>query len=439
MRALLLACVMAAAPAAATVPLARVEAAADALEPRVIGWRRDIHQNPELGNRETRTAALVAAHLKRLGYEVREKVGVTGVIGVLKGGKPGRVVALRADMDALPVTEASGLPFASKVTSTYMGQAVGVAHACGHDAHVAMLMGAAEVLAGMKAEIPGTVMLIFQPAEEGPPPGEEGGAKLMLKEGAFATLKPDAVFGIHVWPGKAGTLGWRPGPLMSEADTLRITLTGVQTHGAVPWRGTDLVGQAATTVHELNRLVTRTVDPTQTPTVLTVATINAGIRHNIIPDKAELSGTLRTFDLAQRDRLKLDIEKTVKGLAAIHGTEAKVSFTSAGALTYNEPALAGWIAGPLTEAAGADGINPAASPVTVSEDVSLFMNEVGGVFYFLGISPDGVAPAETAPNHSPLFVLNEKALKVGVKAHVLSALRFLEQTPPRDHVRRVSP
>jgi amidohydrolase len=430
---------MGASPATAAVPLAEVEARAEAVEAKVIAWRRNIHQNPELGNRETRTAALVAAHLTRLGYAVREKVGVTGVIGVLRGGKPGGVVALRADMDALPVTEASGLPFASKLTSTYAGQTVGVAHACGHDAHVAMLMGAADVLASLKAEIPGTVMLIFQPAEEGPPPGEEGGARLMLKEGAFAPVKPDAVFGLHVWPGKAGTLGWRPGPLMAEADTVRITLTGVQTHGAVPWRGTDLVGQAATTVHELNRLVTRTVNPAEAPTILTVATINAGIRHNIIPDRAELSGTLRTFDLVARDRLKGEIEKTVKGLSALYGTEAKVSFSSAGALTYNEPALSGWIAGPLAEAAGKDGINPAASPVTVSEDVSLFMNEVGGVYYFLGISPDGVAPAETAPNHSPLFTVNEKALKVGVKAHVLSAIRFLEQQPARDHVRRVSP
>lgn len=436
MRIFLPALLMAATPAAAAVPLATVEAQVKAVEPKVIGWRRDIHQNPELGNREVRTAALVAAHLRKLGFEVREKVGVTGVIGVLKGGRPGGVVALRADMDALPVTEATGLPFASRVTSTYAGQTVGVAHACGHDAHVAMLMGAAEVLAGLKDQIPGTVMLIFQPAEEGPPPGEEGGARLMLKEGAFAPVKPDAVFGIHVWPGKVGTLAWRSGPMMSEADTMRITLTGVQTHGAVPWRGTDLVGQAATMVHELNRLVTRTVNPAEAPTILTVATINAGIRHNIIPDKAELSGTLRTFDLAARDKLKLDIEKTVQGLSAIYGTQAKVSFSSAGALTYNEPALAGWIAGPLAEAAGKDGINPSASPVTVSEDVSLFMNEVGGVFYFLGISPDGVAPGATAPNHSPLFVVNEAALKTGVKAHVLSAVRFLEQQPSRDPARR---
>lgn len=436
MRMLPLAFLLAATPAAAAVPLEAVTARADAVEAKVIGWRRDIHQNPELGNREVRTAALVAAHLKKLGYEVREKVGVTGVIGILKGGKPGGVVALRADMDALPVKEATGLPFASTATATYLGQPVGVAHACGHDAHVAMLMGAAEVLAGLKAEIPGTVMLIFQPAEEGPPPGEEGGAELMLKEGAFAPLKPEAVFGIHVWPAKAGTLNWRPGPMMSEADTLEITLTGVQTHGAVPWRGTDVVGQAAATVVELNRLVTRTVNPAETPTVLSVATINAGVRHNIIPDKARLSGTLRTFDPAQRDRLKQDIEKSVKGLAAIYGTEANVSFTARGALTYNEPALAGWIAGPLAEAAGKEGINPTTNPVTVSEDVSLFLNKVGGVYYFLGISPDGVLPENTPPNHSPLFTVNEKALKVGVKAHVLSAIRFLEQTPARDPLRK---
>lgn len=433
MRQLALAALLISAPSAAAVPLARVAAEADAVEAKVINWRRDIHQHPELGNREVRTAALVAKHLKALGFEVREKVGVTGVVGVLKGGRPGGVVALRADMDALPVKEATGLPFASQATGSYNGATVPVAHACGHDAHVAMLLGAAEVLSKLKAEIPGTVVLVFQPAEEGPPPGEEGGARLMLKEGAFAAPRPDAVFGIHVWPGPAGTLAWRPGALMAEADTVRITLTGTQTHGAVPWRGTDLIGQAATTVHELNRLVTRTIDPTQTPTVLTIATINAGLRHNIIPDKAELSGTLRTFDLARRDQLKGQIEQVVKGIAAIHGTEANVSFTTAGALTSNEPALSAWIAGPLAEAAGGtDRIAPDAPPVTVSEDVSLFMNEVGGVYYFLGISPDGVAPRDTHPNHSPFFTVNEAALKTGVKAHVLSALRFLEQQPRRE-------
>ncbi|TPE63753.1 amidohydrolase [Sandaracinobacter neustonicus] len=433
MRQLTLAALLLAAPASAAVPVSAVNTQADAVEAKVIDWRRDIHQHPELGNREVRTAALVAKHLRALGYEVREKVGVTGVVGILKGGKPGGVVALRADMDALPVKEATGLPFASQATGTYNGATVPVAHACGHDAHVAMLMGAAEVLAKLKADIPGTVVLVFQPAEEGPPAGEAGGASLMLKEGVFNAPKPQAIFGLHVWPGVAGSLSWRPGAMMAEADTVHITLKGVQTHGAVPWRGTDLIGQVATTVHEVNRLVTRTIDPTQTPTILTMSAINAGLRHNIIPDKAEIFGTMRSFDLARRDQLKEQLEKMVKGIAAVYGTEATVDISSAGALTYNEPALATWLSGPLAEATGSvDQIHPDAPPVTVSEDVSLFMNKVGGVYYFLGISPDGVAAGETPPNHSPFFTVNEKALKTGVKAHVLSAIRFLEQQPKRE-------
>lgn len=437
MRQLLLSALLFAAPAAAAIPLDRIETQADAVEARVIGWRRDIHQHPELGNREVRTAALVARQLRALGYEVREKVGVTGVIGILKGGRPGGVVALRADMDALPVKEATGLPFASQATGTYNGATVPVAHACGHDAHVAMLLGAAELFSKLKADIPGTIVLVFQPAEEGPPPGEEGGAQLMLKEGAFDAPRPDAVFGLHVWPGVAGNLYWRPGAMMAESDKVEIVLKGTQTHGAAPGHGTDLIGQAATTVHEVNRLVTRTIDPTATPTILTIATINAGLRHNIIPDQATLTGTMRSFDLARRDRLKVQLEEMVKGIAAVYGTEATVSVSNAGALTYNEPALSGWIAGPLAEATGgADRVHPDSPAVTVSEDISLFMNKVGGVYYFLGISPDGVAATDTPPNHSPFFTVNEKALKVGVKAHVLSALRFLEQQPARTQAPR---
>lgn len=434
MRLFLTAIIMASAfPAAAAVPLRQVEQQADRLEQKVIAWRRDIHQHPELGNREVRTAALVAAHLRSLGLDVRETVGVTGVVAVLRGGKPGGVVALRADMDALPVKEATGLPFASTATGTFNGATVPVAHACGHDAHVAMLMGAAELLAGMRAEIPGTILFIFQPAEEGPPAGEEGGARLMLKEGALADPKPDAIFGIHVWPARAGTLAWRPKGMMSEAQTLKIRIDGSQTHGAQPWRGIDVISQTATTVHELNRLTARTIDPTQYPTVLTVATINAGVRHNIIPHTVELGGTMRTFDVAQRDRLIADIRRTVDSIAAAYGSKASTEFTLAGPLTYNEPALASWLQSPLAEAAGGvANIDPAAAPVTPSEDVSVFMEQVGGVYYFLGISPDGVAAQDTPPNHSPYFTVNEAALKVGVKAHALSALRFLEQKPARD-------
>ncbi len=432
MRQFALAALLMSMPAAAAVPLAKVEAEANAIEAKVIGWRRDIHQHPELGNREVRTAALVAKHLRALGYDVREKVGVTGVVGVLKGGRPGGVVALRADMDALPVKEATGLPFASTATGTYNGATVPVAHACGHDAHVAMLMGAADVLAKLKAEVPGTVVLIFQPAEEGPPPGEKGGAQLMKDEGAIASPVPDAIFGIHVWPARAGTLAWRPKGMMAEARRVKITIDGSQTHGAQPWRGIDIISQAATTIQEVNRLTARTIDPTSFPTVLTIATVNAGVRFNIIPDQLEMGGTMRTFDVAQRDRLMADVTKMVDSVALAYGSKAKTEFFLSGPLTYNEPALSDWLQGPLTEAAGTGNINPAATPVTPSEDVSVFMEAVGGVYYFLGISPDGVSAEDTPPNHSPFFTVNEKALKTGVKAHVLSAMRFLEQQPRRD-------
>lgn len=431
MRTLILASLLASSPVFAAVPLSTIEQRADALEPKVIAWRRDIHQHPELGNREVRTAALVAAHLRSLGIEVREKVGVTGVVGVLKGGKPGGVVALRADMDALPVKEATGLPFASTATGTYNGQTVPVAHACGHDAHVAMLMGAAEMLAGMRADIPGTIVFLFQPAEEGPPPGEKGGAQLMKDEGAISNPVPDAVFGLHVWPAKAGSLSWRPKGMMAEARQVKITIDGSQTHGAQPWRGIDIISQAATTIQEVNRLTARTIDPTQFPTVLTIATVNAGVRYNIIPDQLVMGGTMRTFDPAQRDKLMADLTKTVDAIALAYGSKAKTELTLSGPLTYNEPALAEWLKGPATEAAGAGNINPATAPVTPSEDVSVFLQAVGGVYYFLGISPDGVEAKDTPPNHSPFFTVNEKALKVGMKAHVLSALRFLEQKPER--------
>ncbi len=421
-----------ASPLSAAVPLGTIEARADALEAKVISWRSDIHQHPELGNREVRTAALVAKHLKSLGLDVREQVGKTGVVGVLRGGKPGGVVALRADMDALPVTETTGLPFASKVRATYNGQEVGVAHACGHDAHVAMLMGAAELLAGMKADIPGTIVFIFQPAEEGPPVGEDGGARLMLAEGAFANPVPQATFGIHVWPGKAGTLSWRPKGMMAEAQTLRIEIDGSQTHGAVPWAGIDILSQVATTIQEINRLTARTVDPTRFPTILTIATVNAGVRYNIIPQTAQLTGTMRTFDRSESQALQQRVKQVVDSIASAYGSTAKTTFTLAGPLTYNEPSLSQWLIGPATEAAGEGNVSADVSPATASEDVSYFLDKTGGVYYFLGTSPEGVPPEKSPPNHSPNFTVNEKVLKVGVKAHALTALRFLEQNPSRD-------
>ena len=419
---------LAAGAAMAQIPLARVEAAVEAETPRVVAWRRDLHANPELGFAETRTAALVAEHLRSLGMEVRTGVGRTGVVGILRGGRPGKTVALRADMDALPVLEATGLPFASTATGTYMGNTVPVAHACGHDAHIAMLMGAAEVLAGMKDDIAGTVVFIFQPAEEGAPPGEpKGGAALMIEEGALANPRPDAIFGLHVVPGRAGTVFYRPRGFMAASDRVDIVLHGRQTHGAWPWKGVDVIAASADIVQTINSLTARTVDPTTTPTVFTIATLDAGVRYNIIPDSATLSGTLRTFDIAQRDDLVRRAEIAIGNVAENYGATAEFSVRQNAALVFNNEDLSAWLAPVLTEAAGEGAVNPATPPTTVAEDFSYLSQEVPGVFYHLGGTPDGVDPANAPPNHSPGFDVNEKVLPLGVKTHVLSALRFLER------------
>jgi amidohydrolase len=416
---------------AAQVPLSRVEAAVDAETTRVVAWRRDLHANPELGFSETRTATLVAEHLRGLGLEVRTGVGRTGVVGVLRGGRPGRTVALRADMDALPVLEATGLPFASTATGTYMGNPVPVAHACGHDAHIAMLMGAAEVLAGMKDDIAGTVVFIFQPAEEGAPPGEpKGGAALMIEEGALSNPRPDAIFGLHVVPGRAGTVFYRPQGFMAASDRIDIVLHGRQTHGAWPWKGVDVIAASADIVQTINSLTARTIDPTTTPTVFTIATLDAGVRYNIIPDTATLSGTLRTFDIAQRDDLVRRARVAIENVAENYGATAEFSVRQNAALVFNNEALSVWLAPVLTEAAGEGNVNPATPPTTVAEDFSYLSQEVPGVFYHLGGTPDGVDPANAPPNHSPGFDVNEKVLPLGVKTHVLSALRFLERPAP---------
>lgn len=412
----------------APVPLERVEAAVAAETPRVTAWRRDIHANPELGFAETRTAALVADHLRALGMEVRTGVGKTGVVGVLRGGRPGRTVALRSDMDALPVREATGLAFASTATGTYMGETVPVAHACGHDAHIAMLMGAAEVLAGMKADIAGTVVFIFQPAEEGAPPGEpKGGAALMIDEGALENPRPDAIFGLHVVPGRPGTVFYRPQGFMAASDRIDIVLHGRQTHGAWPWKGVDVIAVSAQIIQTINTLTARTIDPTTTPTVFTIATVDAGVRYNIIPDEAKLSGTLRTFDIAQRDDLVRRAGVAIDNVAETFGATADFSVRQNAALVYNNEELSAWLAPVLTEAAGAGNVNAASPPTTVAEDFSYLSQVVPGVFYHLGGSKDGVDPATSPPNHSPGFDVNESILPLGVKTHVLSALRFLER------------
>lgn len=415
----------------AAVPLERVEAAVAAEMPRVVAWRRDIHAHPELGFSETRTAALVAEHLRALGLEVRTGVGKTGVVGVLRGARPGRTVALRTDMDALPVLEATGLPFASTATGTYQGNTVPVAHACGHDAHIAMLMGAAEVLAGMKADIAGTVVFIFQPAEEGAPPGEpKGGAALMIEEGALDNPRPDAIFGLHVVPGRPGTVFYRPQGFMAASDRVDIVLHGRQTHGAWPWKGVDVIAVAAQIIQTINTLTARTIDPTTTPTVFTIATVDAGVRYNIIPEEATLSGTLRTFDIAQRDDLVRRAGVAIDNIAETFGATAEFKVRQNAALVYNNEALSAWLAPVLTEAAGAGNVNAASPPTTVAEDFSYLSQVVPGVFYHLGASKDGVDPATSPPNHSPGFDVNEAILPLGVKTHVLSAVRFLEQPAP---------
>ena len=416
----------AAAPATVPVPVADVQALVEAVTPRVLAWRRDIHAHPELANRETRTAALVAAHLRGLGLEVREGVAHTGVVGVLRGALPGDVVALRADMDALPVAEDTGLPFASQVTGEYGGVVVPVAHACGHDLHTAMLMGAAEVLAGLRDRLPGTVVFLFQPAEEGAPEGERGGASLMIEEGALADPAPRAIFGLHVVPGVPGTIFYRPEGFMAAADRIAITLRGRQTHGAWPWKGIDVISLASAIVSELNTLAARTVDVTAAPTVLTIATIHGGVRYNIIPEEVVMTGTLRTFDAAQRDAIKQRIEATVTNLAASYGARAEVTFAGSGAVTWNDPALSRSAFAALEEAAGAGKVDLNRRPTTVSEDFSAYQQRIPGLFYHLGASADGVDPEASAPNHSPRFDPNEAVLPLGVRAHVLTALRWLE-------------
>jgi amidohydrolase len=395
---------------------AAVFAAAAKVEPKVVAWRRDIHEHPELGFQEVRTSKLVADHLRSLGYEVR-LVGGTGVVGVLKGGRPGKVVALRADMDALPVAEPAGLAFASKATGTWDGKTVPIMHACGHDAHTAMLMGAAEVLAGMKAKIPGTVVVLFQPAEEGGPGGTDGGAVKVLKDNALASPKPDAIFGIHVVPGEVGALTWRPGPFMAGADAWIIDVKGKQTHGAAPWAGIDAASVAVDLVTAINQITAHQVNVAHAPTVMTVGEIKLGSRNNIIPNDFQLTGTLRTFDPEIRKQVIAKLDGAVQSLEPKYGAHGTVSWGYTMPVTANDRGLTARMKPTLVRAAkgkAKDDVDYAMA----SEDFSDYQAVAPTVFYHLGIG-------DTAPNHSPLFKLDETALEVGVRAHVLMALDFL--------------
>ena len=399
---------------ALAAPSEEIAARAAQAEARVIETRRDIHQHPELGFQEERTAALVAQRLRALGIAVRTGVGKTGVVGVLRGGRPGRTVALRADMDALPVTEQTGLPFASRVRTTYAGQEVGVMHACGHDAHVAMLLGAAEVLAGLRAELAGTVVFLFQPAEEGGGPGETGGAEAMLAAGAFDDPQPEAVFGLHVGPWEAaGEMNLVTGPALAASDRFRIVVVGRQTHGAMPAAGIDPIPVAARIVLAIEALPAREID-VFTPTIVTVGAIHGGVRNNIIPDRVELIGTIRSFDEAARAALHEKIARVAKHTAEASGASAEVTITRGYPVTVNDPALAAWSRGVLERALGPGKVH-AGRPVTGAEDFAFFANRVPGVFILLGTRDPATPLAAAAPNHSPLFVLDERALVVGVR------------------------
>ncbi len=409
---------------APTKLIAELDSRAKAIETKVVAWRRDIHQHPELGNRETRTAKLVADHLTKLGLEVRTGVAHTGVVALLRGGKPGPVVALRADMDALPVTEEVDLPFKSMVRATYLGQDVGVMHACGHDNHVAILMGVAEVLAGVRQDLTGSVKFIFQPAEEGAPAGERGGAELMIEEGALENPKVDAVFGLHVFPFDVGKVVWRAGPLMASGDQFRIVVRGRQTHGALPWNGVDPIVTASQIVLALQTLVSRTVDLTLTPAVVTVGMIRGGVRNNIVPDSVELVGTIRTFHEATRDSLHARVVRTAEGIARAAGATAAVTTTRGYPVTINDPALTERMVPTLRRTLGAANVIPGAQ-TTTAEDFSLFQRKVPGMFFFLGVTPLGADPLKVAPNHSPRFFADEGALVPGMRALAHLAVDYL--------------
>ena len=405
----------------------RIDDAAKKVEAKVIACRRDIHQHPELGNRETRTSKIIADRLRELGIEVKTPVAHTGVIGILRGGKPGRVVALRADMDALPVVEQVDVPFKSTVRTTFNGHEVGVMHACGHDAHVAILLGVAEVLSGIRDEIPGTVKFLFQPAEEGAPEGEEGGAKLMVKEGALDNPKVDAVFGLHVtsrYP--VGEIAYRSGSMMAAVDSFKITVHGKQTHGAYPWLGVDPIVIAAQIILGLQTIPSRQVDSSLAPSIVTVGAIHGGVRNNIIPDDVEMVGTIRSLDAKMRDDIHARIKRTAEDIARSGGGTATVSIEEGYPITYNDPAITEQMAPTLRRTAGPSNVE-VVNATLGAEDFSFFQQKVPGLFFWLGTRPKNQTAEQAASNHSPLFYVDESGLELGVRAMAHVAVDYLKK------------
>jgi amidohydrolase len=397
---------------------AAISAATSKIEPKVIAWRHDFHQNPELGNREFRTADIIAKHLKSLGIEVRTKVGVTGVVGILKGGQPGPVVALRADMDALPVEEKNNLPYASKAKAMYNGKETSVMHACGHDAHVSILMGVAEILAGMKKDLKGTVKFIFQPAEEGTQNGEEGGAQLMIKEGVMENPKVDVVFGLHMNSmAEVGTIEYRPGGFFASVSDFKIVVTGKPSHGSQPWNSVDPILVSAQIVTSLQTIVSRNMNLIKDPAVLTVGSIHGGNRHNIIPEQVELIGDIRTFTPEDEQLMYNRIREVVEHTAKAAGATATVQIPLQDhyPVTFNDEALTAAMLPSLQKSAGKENVS-LGSAITGAEDFSFLAQKAPGLYFRLGGMTKGKDKAAAGPHHTPQFLIDDSAFITGINA-----------------------
>lgn len=395
------------------------------IEKKVIDWRHDFHQNPELSNREFKTAEKIANHLKSLGIEVQTGVAHTGVVGILRGNSPGKVVALRADIDALPVTERNDLPFKSTVSAEFLGEKVGVMHACGHDTHTAILMGVAELLSKNKDKIKGTVKFIFQPAEEGPPPGEEGGALLMVKEGVLDNPKVDVIFGLHINSRTpVGMIRYKAGGTMAAAQSFTIKVKGKQSHGSQPWSGVDPILISAKIIDGLQTIISREAELTNEAAVITVGKIKSGVRFNIIPESAEMIGTIRTLDYGMKDLINKRMMEMVPTIAKAYGGSATIEIKDATDITYNDPELVAQMLPTLRRVAGREQVIQQ-KPITGAEDFSYFQREVPGFFFFLG----GMTPGnkESFPHHTPDFKIDDAGMLLGVKSLTNLTLDYLNQ------------
>lgn len=400
----------------------QVEASITQVLPRMVAWRRDFHEHPELSYEEVRTARVVAAHLRSLRLEVRTGVAQTGVVGVLRGARPGPVIALRADMDALPVTEEGDLPFRSRVRTTYNGQQVGVMHACGHDSHVAVLMAAASVLAAQRDQIAGTVIFVFQPSEEGRPlEGGLGGAQRMLAEDVFGDLEPEAIYGLHAWPSESGTVTVVPGPFMAGSDRLRIRVTGSQTHGAQPHRGVDPIVISSQIISALQTIPSRQMDAVRSPVIVTIGSIHGGVRYNIIPDRVEMEGTVRYLNPETREDLYERIRRTATEIATASGATAEVTIEENAVPVVNPPELTARVRTALVGALGEDAVRTDAANMP-AEDFAYFQRAVPGVFFFFGVREPGTSLEDAAPNHNPRFFVHEPAMETALRAMVAVTL-----------------